>query len=358
MATPTSSSNRSKRKGTKPITQGQNPQRANRQKVSNANVTNAGQRTNTGSAKVTRGAASTTSLPTTNSRTTQNTVTRARAMVHPDVKPTRFLPNSERRGINLPQAANNAMPPKNGPSLRGTTPVPRTTAPTKPSGSFKAPSIPKPIANSLKGASLLRQIASGGGPIGIGSTAGSLLGEALVQGRRAIAAAQPPRPKAKPEMTAAQNRGAVRLGLAQPSDVGNKTSGSAGKTQSPKPKQNPPAKPKPPAPTQNLGGSTPARSGNSAPSAPRRQPAGPAPDAGMKNQDKNYRGNLFEKTFGYKSGQAPDQQKSKFKSVDNKFGQDSGYQPQTKVDGSKYADKKPDMKKVSEYDRLRRKYYD
>ncbi len=78
----------------------------------------------------------------------------------------------------------------------------------------------------------------------------------------------------------------------------------------------------------------------------------------MKNQDKNYRGNLFEKTFGYKPGQAPDQQKARFKSVDNKFGQDSGYETKTKVDGSKYADKKPDMKKVKDYDRLRRKYYD
>lgn len=66
MATPTSSSNRSKRKTTKPVTQGQNPQRSNRQKVSSAKVTNDGsrvnrgarvtnasQRTNTGSARVT-----------------------------------------------------------------------------------------------------------------------------------------------------------------------------------------------------------------------------------------------------------------------------------------------------------------
>lgn len=30
-------------------------------------------------------------------------------------------------------------------------------------------------------------------------------------------------------------------------------------------------------------------------------------NAGTKNQDKNYRGNLFEKTFGYKKGEAPDQ---------------------------------------------------
>jgi hypothetical protein len=123
----------------------------------------------------------------------------------------------------------------------------------------------------------------------------------------------------------------------------------------------PSSKPKP-ASTQSGGGSTQSRSGSGGSSrpaapAPRRQP-GTAADAGMKNQNKDYRGNLFEKTFGYKPGQAPDQQKARFNSVDNKFGQDSGYESKTKVDGSKYADKKPDMKKVKEYDRLRRKYYD
>jgi hypothetical protein len=114
--------------------------------------------------------------------------------------------------------------------------------------------------------------------------------------------------------------------------------------------------------TQSGSGSTQSRSSSvsgsgSSRSMPRPQ-AGPASNAGMKNQDPKFRGNLFEKTFGYKPGQAPDQQKARFKSVDNKFGQDSGYEPKTKVDGSKYADKKPDMKKVKEYDRLRRKYYD
>lgn len=102
-------------------------------------------------------------------------------------------------------------------------------------------------------------------------------------------------------------------------------------------------------------------SGSSRPSQPstpppRRIPS-PASDAGMKNQDKNYRGNLFEKTFGYKTGNAPDQQQARTSNLSNKFGQDSGYQPQTKVDGSQYADKKPDMAKVKEYDRRKRRYY-
>lgn len=52
------------------------------------------------------------------------------------------------------------------------------------------------------------------------------------------------------------------------------------------------------------------------------------------------------------------QQSEAASKLSNKFGQDSGYQPQTKVDGSKYADKKPDMKKVNEYDRRKRRYYD
>ena len=111
--------------------------------------------------------------------------------------------------------------------------------------------------------------------------------------------------------------------------------------------------------TQSGGGSTQSRSSSGgSTSRPMPRSSGPASNAGMKNQDPKFRGNLFEKTFGYKPGQAPDQQKARFKSVDNKFGQDSGYETKTKVDGSKYADKKPDMKKVKEYDRLRRKYYD
>jgi hypothetical protein len=127
---------------------------------------------------------------------------------------------------------------------------------------------------------------------------------------------------------------------------------------------NKPAAPKPakPASTQSGGGSTQSRSGGGGSSrpvapAPRRQP-GPAADAGMKNQDKNFKGNVFEKTFGYKPGSAPDQVRDRTSNLSNKFGQDSGYQPKTKVDGSQYADKKPDMAKVKEYDRRKRRYYD
>ena len=55
MAKVTSSSTRSKRSTNKPVTKGQNPQRANRQAVSQAKVSSAANRTVTGSAKVTTG---------------------------------------------------------------------------------------------------------------------------------------------------------------------------------------------------------------------------------------------------------------------------------------------------------------
>ncbi len=58
MAKVTSSSNRSKRSTNKPVTKGQNPQRANRQAVSQAKVSTSGKGVTPGSAKVTTGAGS------------------------------------------------------------------------------------------------------------------------------------------------------------------------------------------------------------------------------------------------------------------------------------------------------------
>jgi hypothetical protein len=74
----------------------------------------------------------------------------------------------------------------------------------------------------------------------------------------------------------------------------------------------------------------------------------------MKNQDKNFRGNLFEKTFGYKRGEAPDQVKNKPSNFDTKS---DVYTPSTKVDGSKLNALKIDQKKVSEYNRRKGRYY-
>jgi hypothetical protein len=90
------------------------------------------------------------------------------------------------------------------------------------------------------------------------------------------------------------------------------------------------------------------------PRAVTRASSGPAPDAGMKNQDKNFRGNLFEKTFGYKPGQAPDQTNGSAKTFDTKS---DIYTPSTKVDGSKLDTSKIDKKKIDEYNRRRNRYY-
>lgn len=153
MATPTSSSNRSKRKGTKPITQGQNPQRGNRQKVSNAQVTNSSTRgSNTGSAKVTTGRGANAPKPadpwkaptTKNSRTSApkgNTTFRTN-------NTGITMPNSRRAGVNLPKVGAQVERSANqGPTLRGTTSGTRNNSKPAP----KAPA--KPSAKpSIRGA--------------------------------------------------------------------------------------------------------------------------------------------------------------------------------------------------------------
>jgi len=83
---------------------------------------------------------------------------------------------------------------------------------------------------------------------------------------------------------------------------------------------------------------------SSEPPAPKPKPPAPKPadkvpsgsSKATSKQDKNYRGNLFERTFGYKKGEAPDQLNKRA----NYAGADTGYTPSTKVDKN-YADKKP-----------------
>lgn len=286
MATPTSSSNRSKRKGTKPITQGQNPQRANRQKVSNANVTNAGQRTNTGSAKVTRGATPKPADPwkapaPKNSRTSAPT---SNTQFRTGNKPI-TLPNSRAQGTNLPR--------QGAQQLRNTTQGPRasSTPSAKPSGSFKAPSIPKPSA--LKAATKASGVVSKAGKLA--GAAGKALGAVGVVGAMASEVKAMSdrnktfswnRPKVKPDANGRSSRG-VRV-----SDKSNKRDYQAAPTGSQRYNDyrnqqiaaererlkgvgNPPSKPpKPPAPTQDRGGSTQDRGANN---SPRRQPPAAAP---------------------------------------------------------------------------------
>lgn len=95
---------------------------------------------------------------------------------------------------------------------------------------------------------------------------------------------------------------------------------------------------KPPAPKPKPTATKPAAKPAAKPS--------PKSDAGMKNQDKNYRGNLFEKTFGYKKGDAPDQRAKKTASEKP----DVGYKTSTKVDKN-YADKKPSNTTSNAYDK-------
>jgi hypothetical protein len=111
---------------------------------------------------------------------------------------------------------------------------------------------------------------------------------------------------------------------------GNTYDGNTGRLKS-KVAPKPAAKP---APKPSSGGRTYASASTPATTASVTEK--PQSNAGMKNQNKDYRGNLFEKTFGYKRGEAPDQLAKRA----NYAGTDTGVNPSTKVDKN-YADKKP-----------------
>lgn len=386
MATPTSSSNRSKRKGTKPITQGQNPQRGNRQKVSNAQVTNSSTRgSNAGSAKVTTGRGASAPKPadpwkaptTKNSRTSapkSNTTFRTQ-------NTPLTLPNSRAQGKNLPNAAAAKFREK----VQDVRPAGKPSV--KPSGNFKAPNIPKPSAAAPKPSTAAR---IGRGLVGKGSIAAMALGAANAADDARLTPAQL---KKKYEVVN-PDRGQNLLTKFQSGTLGqpNKPKPKQGNAQSrfagareanlnrinndprfsaPQQSAKPPARPSASRPSQ----STPSRStasggggGSQRSAAPQStKPAMP----GQKWEDFNPgRGTsksnnpLLDRDAGGFSLRErmklreEAQKADKAKNLPNNFGQDSGYQPQTKVDGSKYADKKPDMKKVNEYDRRKRRYYD
>ncbi len=178
MASPTSSRNRSTRRSNRPVTQGENPQRSNRQRTSNANVTqggsraggrspggvrvtNSAQRTNTGSARVTSSGQSRPALPPgqrggalarpVGSRSTLNgkpvTWNGTRWIPQGPVRPPAgnsranapsanargglVMPNSSQEGRNLPrQGARSLRSVTQGPNLRGARPSsPASTSP-------------------------------------------------------------------------------------------------------------------------------------------------------------------------------------------------------------------------------------
>lgn len=366
MATPTSSSNRSKRKGTKPITQGQNPQRGNRQKVSNAQVTNSSTRgTNAGSAKVTTGRGASKPAPKALPPGTKGgplaTQGRASLKGQPQLPPGRKGGSVEKAGPTVDVKANTSKLPKS----------PSGGAITRSSGgalvrlgnatASAAKNLPKAgrTLSGLKGGLLAAALMEGGSraiDAGVGAYKQAILKE---RGERAGQSGQYGRYVPGNQ----QSRGGM-------GGVGNIPPGE-GPRNNPnfgKPASKPPARPSASRPSQSTPSrSTASGSGSQRSTAPQAtKPAMP----GRKWEDFNPgRGTsksnnpLLDRDSGGmklrdRMKQREDAQRSEnTKNLKNNFGQDSGYETKTKVDGSMYADKKPDMKKVNEYDRRKKRYY-
>lgn len=408
MATPTSSSNRSKRKGTKPITQGQNPQRGNRQKVSNAQVTNSSTRgSNTGSAKVTTG--------------------RGGGPGKPKALPSAGQSGGSKppKGTTVPQRGGPTRTPEQLAQERRSAAAAQKAGSRLGNGAAKAPSTGTPVGAATKAATRGSNLARGArtlagramGPLAVGTTAGTAYLDARRRGEtRGRAAGQgaaaaggfaagaaagaripgPPIVKGAAALAggAIGSFGAVRAmqgtqeaakragGENRPKQ-GNAQSRFAGAREAnlnrinndtrfsaPQQSAKPPARPSASRPSQ----STPSRStasgggGSQRSAAPQStKPAMPGrkwddfnPGRGTSKSnnpllDRDSGGMKLRDRMKQREASA---QSEKAKNLSSNFGQDSGYQPQTKVDGSKYADKKPDMKKVNEYDRRKRRYYD
>ena len=201
------------------------------------------------------------------------------------------MPNSSRAKYNLPKAANSVTPPKSGPTLRGTSPGSRSTSPAsapKPSpASTPKPSAPAASAVSRVGSGASRLAGGASKLLGRAAAIPAIAGEVKAMSDRSKTFSWN-RPKPKP----------ITKGDAQSRFAGARDANLNRINNDPRfaaPKE----KPKPPAPTQSGGGSTQSRSGGGGGSsrpaapAPRRQP-GPAADAGMKNQDKNYKGKYLQ----------------------------------------------------------------
>jgi len=102
----------------------------------------------------------------------------------------------------------------------------------KPNPASVAGGVGRPPAGGSRLAGLRGGIGTGLGAVGTGLTIASVLG-AIRDAKDGYdqAIRQANLDKTLPQMTPAQNAKAVRLGLAQPSDVGNRNSGAAGRTQ-------------------------------------------------------------------------------------------------------------------------------
>lgn len=142
----TGSANREKRKAqssNRPITQGQNPQRSNRQGVSRATVSNGDSRTRTGTARVTSGQVPpkpVTRQSRVNGRLVAGTDKRQLPSQKPAAKPAGPTPYQVSDPWAKPArpSIGNVSGPASSPNRPAATPKP----PTKPAGNFKAPSVP------------------------------------------------------------------------------------------------------------------------------------------------------------------------------------------------------------------------
>jgi hypothetical protein len=386
MATPTSSSNRSKRKSPKPITQGQNPQRANRQKVSNAQVTNDGGRGN-------RGARVTNASQRTNTGSAR--VTGATPKALPPGKPGGQLatkpasPNQRR--LEAQAKLDKAAKGSSGPNRVGQPPGAANRR-------YGANVVDAAVKRAQSSTRLGRNIS-----IGRGGAAATVLGALNMVDDARLTPAQrakkyevvnpdrgqnmltklqsgtlgKPTNSVKPDPNGRSSRGVntpkgrtVATGSQQYNDYRNQQIAAErerlkGVGNAPKPAARPSAsRPSQSTPSR----STASGSGSQRSAAPQAtKPAMPGrkfeefnPGRGTSKSNNPL---LDRDSGGMKLRDRMKQRESSQQSeaaskLSNKFGQDSGYETKTKVDGSKYADKKPDMKNVSEYDRRKRRYYD
>ena len=313
------------------------------------------------------------------------------------------LPNSRRAGVNLPQAGARAerTATRVADLRKASAPKPTPAAP-KPSAASRLGNAAKKASDWVSGntpkqqakpASRLAEALGGDRPaasrtghglVGKGSIAAMALGAANAADNARLTPAQ----RAKKNEVVNPDRGQNLLTKFQSGTLGqpNKPKPKQGNAQSrfagardanlnrinsdprfaaPKPS---PARPSASRPSQSTPSrSTASGSGSQRSNAP--QPTKPAMP-GQKWSDFNPgRGTsksnnplLDRDSGGMKLRDRMKQrevsaQGEKAKNLSSNFGQDSGYETKTKVDGSMYADKKPDMKKVNEYDRRKKRYY-
>jgi hypothetical protein len=205
------------------------------------------------------------------------------------------MPNSKRAGVNLPQTGARAERT----STRANQLIKDARAKAASAPKPSPASTPKPSAPAASAVSRVGGVRRIGGGLVAGTALTAAAGKAIETLGRAANPNEWRRVqqelkdrgyggnKSKPIM-----QGNAQSRFAGARDANLKRINSDPRFAAPK------EKPKPPAPTQSGGGSTQSRSGGGGSSrpaapAPRRQP-GPAADAGMKNQDKNYKGKYLQ----------------------------------------------------------------